>query len=74
LILAMSSSTIIILKVLAEHIGARLRERDFASFLRMIWSVAGHAKRWRGQNGRQKSNTSPNLRVGLPQFSRVGSV
>ena len=46
----------------------------FASFLRMIWIVAGHAGRWLGRNEREKSKPSPNLKVGLPQLSRVGSV
>jgi hypothetical protein len=51
-----------------------LENESFASFLRMIWSVAGQETRWRRQHGREKSTASPNLRVGLQQFSRVGLV
>jgi hypothetical protein len=51
-----------------------LKNAHFASFLRAIWSVAGHAKGLRGQSAREKSRLSPNPRVGLLQLSRVRSV
>jgi hypothetical protein len=47
---------------------------DSALFLIVIWNAASQAAQWRGQNEREKSKTSPNLRVGLPQFSTLGSV
>jgi type IV secretory pathway TrbD component len=68
---AMSPSTIIVLKTLADILQLGSKNEHFASFLRTIWTVAGHAKRW---HGREKSKASPNLRVGLPQFSTVRSV
>src|SRR5215831_14712828 len=40
----------------------------------MIWSVAGQATRCRKRDAKKKFKTLPNLRVGLPQFSRVRSV
>ena len=49
-----------------------LKNEHFASFLRMTWNVAGHAKRWRCQNAREKFKRSPNLRVVLPQFLDAG--
>ena len=49
------------------------KSEDFALFLNMIWNAAGQAPRCRRQNEREKSKTSPNLRVGLPQF-RPGSL
>jgi hypothetical protein len=50
-----------------------LKNEHFASLLRVICSVAGHAQGWRGQSAREKSKPSPNLTVGLPQFSREPS-
>src|SRR4026208_2552778 len=50
------------------------KNAHFGSFLRAIWSVAGHAKGLRGQSAREKSKLSPNPRVGLLQLSRVRSV
>jgi len=52
----------------------RSKDEDTALFLIVIWNAAGQETRWRGRTGRQKSKASPNLRVGVPQFSRVGSV
>ena len=43
-------------------------------FLIVIWNAAGQAAQWRRQNEREKSKSSPNLKVGLPQFSTLGSV
>jgi hypothetical protein len=43
-------------------------------FLIVIWNAAGQAAGCRRQNEKEKSKTSPNLRVGLPQFSRLGSL
>jgi len=62
------------LKTLAEYIALRVQERDFALFLIVIWNAAGQAAEWRGQNEREKSKSSPNPKVGLPQLSTVGSV
>ena len=39
-----------------------------------IADAAGQAAGSRQQNEREKSKTSPNLRVGLPQFSTLGSL
>jgi hypothetical protein len=50
------------------------KSEDSASFLNMTWNAAGQAAGGRGQNEKEKSKTSPNLRVGLPQFSTLGSV
>jgi hypothetical protein len=46
----------------------------FALFLIVIWNAAGQAAEWREQTEREKSKSSPNLRVGLPQFSTLGLV
>jgi hypothetical protein len=43
-------------------------------FLKVICNAAGQAAGCRRQNEREKSKTSPNLRGGLPQFSRLGSL
>ena len=40
----------------------------------MTWNAAGQAAGCRGQNEKEKSKTSPNLRVALPQFSTLGSL
>jgi hypothetical protein len=48
------------------------KSEDPALFLNVIWNAAGQAAGCRGQNEREKSKTSPNLRVGLPQFSTLG--
>jgi hypothetical protein len=47
---------------------------DPALFLNMTWNAAGQAAGCRGQNEIEKSKTSPNLRVGLSQFSTLGGV
>jgi hypothetical protein len=49
------------------------KSEDSALFLKVIWNAAGQAAGCRRQNERE-SKTSPNLRVGLPQFSMLGSV
>jgi hypothetical protein len=49
------------------------KSEDSALFLKVIWNAAGQAAGCRRQNEREKSKTSPNLRVGLPQF-RLGSL
>jgi hypothetical protein len=51
-----------------------LKNEHFASFLRMIWIVAGHAGGSRGPNEKEKSKVLPNLKIGLPQLSRASSV
>ena len=51
-----------------------LKNEHIASFLKMIWSVAGQAAEWRKPNEREKSKSSPNLKVGLPRFSTLGLV
>jgi hypothetical protein len=38
----------------------------------MTWNAAGQVAGCRRQNESEKSKTSPNLRVGLPQFSMLG--
>jgi len=50
------------------------KSEDSALFLIVIWNAAGQAAEWRWHNEREKSERSPNLRVGLPQFSTLGSV
>jgi hypothetical protein len=50
------------------------KSEDSALFLILIWNAAGQAAEWRGQNEREKSKSSPNLRVGLPQFATPGSI
>jgi hypothetical protein len=45
-----------------------------ALFLKVICNAAGQAAGCRRQNEGEKSKTSPNLRGGLPQFSRLGSL
>ena len=40
----------------------------------MTWNAVGQAAGCREQNESEKSETSPNLGVGLPQFLTVGSV
>src|SRR5260370_42273668 len=50
------------------------KSEDSALFLIVIWNAAGQAAEWRGHNEREKSKSSPKLRVGLPQFSTLGSV
>jgi hypothetical protein len=62
------------MKILVKHVAAPLKNAHFVSFLKAIWSVAGHAKGFRGQSAREKSKLSPNPRVGLLQLSRVRSV
>src|SRR5262245_21081004 len=47
------------------------KNAHFASFLRAIWSVAGHAMGLRRQSEREKFKRSPNPRVGRPQLSTV---
>ena len=45
------------------------KSEDSASFLRMIWSAAGQAARYRRQNERGKSRLLPNLVDGAPPFT-----
>ena len=40
----------------------------------MTWNAAGQAAECREQNEREKSKSSPNLKVGLPRFSTRGPV
>jgi len=62
------------LKTLGEHMSQQLKQRGFCVVLIVIWNAASQAAQWRGQNEREKSKTSPNLRVGLSQFSTLGLV
>ena len=58
-------------KILMQSgIGDEVELRHFGVPVIQIWSVAGQATRCHPQNGREKFKTLPNLRVGLPQFSR----
>jgi hypothetical protein len=50
------------------------KSEDSALFLIVIWNAAGQAAEWRRQDEQEKSKSSPNLKVGLPQFSTLGSV
>jgi hypothetical protein len=50
------------------------KSEDSALFLNMTWNAAGQAAGCRGQNEKEKSKTSPNLGVGLPKFSTLGSL
>ena len=51
-----------------------LKNEHIASFLKMIWNAAGQAAEWRKKNEREKSKSSPNLKVGMPRFSTLGLV
>jgi hypothetical protein len=46
----------------SAHRATAQREEDSALFLKVIWNAAGQAAGCRGQNEREKSKTSPNLR------------
>lgn len=50
------------------------KNEHIASCLKMIWNAAGQAAEWRKQNEREKSKSSPNLKVGLPRFWTLGLV
>jgi hypothetical protein len=62
------------LKILAEHITQQLKERAFCVVfegdLQRCWPSSGMSQAER----ERKSKTSPNLRGGVPQFSRLGSL
>jgi hypothetical protein len=62
------------LKTLAEHIAQQIKGRGFCVVfdhdLERCWPINKMARADR----ETKSKASPNLRVGVPQFSRVGSV
>jgi hypothetical protein len=62
------------LKILLNTSHNSSKSEDSALFLKVIWNAAGQAAGCRRQNEREKSKTSPNLRVGLPKFSRLGSL
>jgi hypothetical protein len=74
LIFATSSSTIIVLKTLAKNVATHLRERAFCVVFEDDLDRCWPRRQMARAEREREIKPSPNLKVGLPQLSRVGSV